>query len=238
VTAWHSQRHAAGIAVKQVQCPSTALRRSLFPAWLWMRDQLSAARLQNSQLEDAVTLKEQELAAAQKDVLAMRLELDDQGALLGEFEGKLARQAADAERTISDLHAQLAAAVAGPQPPRTAGAAEAVDATADLEAQLLEAEAGIRALAAEKVQLLEAYELLEEDTGRLIDEAVAAQQARSAELSLQVEARAALRCCSACTLARCSQWHPCEMMLQAQRHFARGDCLDRCRVAYWAPYQQ
>ena len=42
-------------------------------------------------------------------------------------------------------------------------------------------------LATEKVQLLEAYELLEEDTGRLIDNAVDAEQKRVSELQKELQ---------------------------------------------------
>lgn len=55
---------------------------------------------------------------------------------------------------------------------------------------LAEAEEAVRVLATEKVQLLEAYELLEEDTGRLIDDAVQKQRKRVSELEKDLKARA------------------------------------------------
>lgn len=150
--------------------------------------------MQNAQLADDVTAKDHALAGLQQESQRLRFSLEEQVALLGEFESKLARQTAEAEREIASLRSQLANAPAARGSVARGGAGVAAGSDEEeeyraLETQLIDAEGSVSALAAEKVQLLEAYELLEEDTGRQIDEAVAAQQARNAQIAAQLEVR-------------------------------------------------
>ena len=167
--------------------------------------------MQNARLSDQLLAKEQDSQRVQQDLQATRLELEHQLTLLAELEGKFARQAEESAREVAALTQQLADAMQRrstiARPPDAGATLTSHELTThthvaldnevqELETQLVKAEASIRELAAEKLQLLEVQELTEEDVGRRVDEAVAQQQARTTELSLQVEVRT--RCACAC----------------------------------------
>jgi DNA repair exonuclease SbcCD ATPase subunit len=149
------------------------------------------AHMQNAQLANEVTVKERDAEQLQTELQGMRIELEAQVALHSEFEVKLAQHAQASQQEIQSLRKKLAGMTQTRATAHSMAEAhgESDEVMEELEVQLAEAERGIESLTAEKVQLLEAYELLEEDIGRLIDEAVAKQQSRTAELNLQVEVR-------------------------------------------------
>lgn len=149
--------------------------------------------LQNSQLNGDVAHRLQENERLREELDAVKRELESQIALHFDFEAKLTAQTNASQLEIKHLQDTLAAASKQHTPGSKVGEEnEAI--MHDLEAQLAHAERSMKVLAAEKLQMLEAYELLEEDTGRLIDAAVAKQQKRTTELGLQLEARFSLPC--------------------------------------------
>lgn len=154
--------------------------------------------MQNTQLADEVARREREAEQLQGVTQALRLELEAQVVLHSELDSRLTQQAEALRRELAAVQEQLAAATRkrGASGGR-AGQSEDAEVIAELEGQLTETERSSKVLAAEKVQLLEAYELLEEDTGRLIDKNVAQQQARITELSLQLEVRRSKLCACA-----------------------------------------
>lgn len=105
------------------------------------------------------------------------MELDAQILLLSEIEQRFEQHVAQSSQTIDSLHMQLAQSQpSSGQAPQAATQSDE-DGLALIE-KLAEADQAVKVLAAEKVQLLEAYELLESDTGRLIDDAVKAHQGK------------------------------------------------------------
>jgi hypothetical protein len=151
--------------------------------------------LQNALLEDQLQEKTHTLQQVQDELRDVCSELETQSAVHTELQKKLTEDAAAAKQEIQDLRAQMQQMAMrsrsthdtlGPKTdPNEPG--EILD--ENLEEQLVRAERTINLLAAEKVQLVEAYELLEEDMGRTVDAAMAKQQARLVELTAQIEVR-------------------------------------------------
>lgn len=144
--------------------------------------------MQNSRLVDELHVREQNIRQLREESGNLRVELQEQVALLSEFEVRFRQQSEGAQREIDALRAQLS------QNDVSTGKKSESRNTfrQDGEAQsalLAEAEQAVKVLATEKVQLLEAYELLEEDTGQLIDEAVDKQQKRVSELEQDLKVR-------------------------------------------------
>ena len=133
--------------------------------------------MQNSRLVDEMHVREQSIKQLREESGNLRTELQEQVALLSQFEVRFRQQSEGAQREIDSLRAQLSQndvstgrkSQSRNQPGQDGEASSAL---------LAEAEQAVKVLATEKVQLLEAYELLEEDTGRLIDNAVDAEQKR------------------------------------------------------------
>ena len=135
--------------------------------------------------------KERALAALEEQLRALRLEHDAAATECAQLSAKLAEQSTAAEAEAASLRAQLTEVTTRRR--HSSGGAPAATAmledVGDLEAQLAAAEQGLELAAAEKEQLLEAYEALEEEVGGRIDSALAAQAARSAEVLAQSEVR-------------------------------------------------
>ena len=142
--------------------------------------------MQNSRLVDEMHVREQSIKQLREESGNLRTELQEQVALLSQFEVRFRQQSEGAQREIDSLRAQLSQndvstgrkSQSRNQPGQDGEASSAL---------LAEAEQAVKVLATEKVQLLEAYELLEEDTGRLIDNAVDAEQKRVSELQKELQ---------------------------------------------------
>jgi chromosome segregation ATPase len=144
--------------------------------------------LQNTLLEDQIQEKDRALQQLQDDLNAVSLELKAQTALHAEFEQKVAGEATAAEQEIKSLRDQVEQLAMSKRSTRDQCTINrTLTAPEELEEELDAAERTINLLTAEKNQLLKAYERLEEDTGRMIDEAVAKQQSRVAELVTQIQ---------------------------------------------------
>jgi chromosome segregation ATPase len=153
------------------------------------------ACLQKAQLEDEVARQQHENEQLQSELQAMRAELQAQLDLHAKFESKLASQTEASNLEIKTLHDQVAAAT---RKRDGSLADEREQWIEELEAKLADAERSLKVLAAEKVQLLEAIELLEEDTGRLIDDAVAKHQSRIDKLDQELKVHSTwhlMQCC-------------------------------------------
>lgn len=130
---------------------------------------------------DELQAREQSIRQLREESLNLRVELQEQVALLSEFEIRFRQQSEGAQKEIDTLRAQLSQKDVSNGKKSQSRHFSGQDGEAE-SALLAEAEQAVKVLASEKVQLLEAYELLEEDTGRLIDEAVDKQNKRVREL--------------------------------------------------------
>jgi hypothetical protein len=137
--------------------------------------------MQNSRLVDELHICEQNIRQLREESGNLRVELQEQVALLTEFEVRFRQQDEGAQREIDSLRAQLSQKDVSSGKKGQSCGRSAHDGEVQ-SALLVEAEQAVKVLATEKVQLLEAYELLEQDTGRLIDEALEKQQKRVSEL--------------------------------------------------------
>jgi hypothetical protein len=118
----------------------------------------------------------------------MQADLEEQLALHNDLAVKLDEHHQTAQTEVAALQATLAAHCAGAMTDsRLVGASGCLGA----DTQLSDAEVAVEELAEEKVQLLEAYQLLEEDTGRLIDEAVSQEQMTKQQLANDLKVRSA-----------------------------------------------
>jgi hypothetical protein len=137
--------------------------------------------MQKLRLVDELHVREQNIRQLREESGNLRVELQEQVALLSEFEVRFRQQSENAQQEIDSLRAQLEqkdVSRGNKSPSRNMPGHDG-----EIQSALLvEAEQAVKVLATEKVQLLEAYELLEEDTGRLIDEALENQQKRISEL--------------------------------------------------------
>lgn len=142
--------------------------------------------MQNSRLVDELHVREQSIRQLREDSGNLRIELQEQVALLSQFEVRFRQQSEDAQREIDRVRAQLSQNDVSNGKKSQSWNQPGPDGEAS-SALLAEAEQAVKVLATEKVQLLEAYELLEEDTGRLIDDAVEKEQKRVSELQQDLQ---------------------------------------------------
>ncbi|NJR42158.1 MAG: hypothetical protein HC767_05355 [Akkermansiaceae bacterium] len=147
--------------------------------------------MQNSRLVDELHAREQNIRQLREESRNLRVELQEQVALLSEFEVRFRQQSESAQREIDSLRAQQSQTDLSTGKNNQSRNVPGGDGEAE-SALLAEAEQAVKVLATEKVQLLEAYELLEEDTGRLIDEAVDKQQKQISKLEEELKVRARL----------------------------------------------
>lgn len=125
--------------------------------------------MQKSQLQDDLYLAEQTAAHLKAEEASLRDELSAQMMLLNEFEQRFEKQVEESQKQVDALRLQLAQSRTGNG---LLVGSNSVDNDNSIDEQLAEADKTVKILAAEKIQLLEAYEALELDTGRLIDDAV------------------------------------------------------------------
>lgn len=150
-------------------------------------------------LEDKVATRERTIDELEEQLRSLHREHEASAAERTELQAALVEQSATAHAEAATLRAQLADVTthgrhsSGDAADTSAAVVGDVD---DLEAQLAAAEQGLERAAAEKAQLLEAYEALEEDVGGRIDAALAGQAARTAEALAQSEVRSCLRLCA------------------------------------------
>eukprot|EP00892_Ulva_mutabilis_P008410 jgi/Ulvmu1/5941/UM026_0063.1 len=137
----------------------------------------------NSQLEDNIRIAEHAQHHLKAEETSLREELKSQILLLSEFEQRFEQQVSESTQQIEALRQQLEQTQSRTrQVPVTVGHSD------DTE-QLAETDQTVKILAAEKIQLLEAYELLESDTGRLIDDAVKAHRIQVDDLEQQLKVK-------------------------------------------------
>jgi hypothetical protein len=140
---------------------------------------------------DELHLRDQSNRRLREEANNLRSELKEQVALLSEFEIRFQQQAESAQKEIEALQTQISQREAdvGRISPGKSSTGTGGDAQTAL---LAEADQTVKVLAAEKVQLLEAYELLEQDTGRLIDEAVEKKEQHIVQLEHDLRVRGLL----------------------------------------------
>jgi DNA repair exonuclease SbcCD ATPase subunit len=130
--------------------------------------------MQIHSLEHSLEERDEQIAAQQQQLQDLQSDLEEQLALHDDLAVKLEEQHKSAQQEIEGLKATMA----GHSLKDTVGFAAA----AQDSCQLYNAEQAVEELSAEKVQLLEAYQLLEEDTGRLIDEAASKEASNKQQL--------------------------------------------------------
>lgn len=151
--------------------------------------------MQKTQLQDDLRIAEQSAAHLKAEELSLREELNAQIRILSELEKRFERQVADSHKEMETLQMKLV------QSQKTSGQLCGVssDNEPNIDAQLVEAHKTVNLLTAEKIQLLEAYELLESDTGRLIDDAIRGHRDQVDVLNGQLQV-GLLRVCQASCL--------------------------------------
>lgn len=133
-------------------------------------------------------MAEQAAGHLKAEETSLREELKSQMLLLSEFEKRFEQKVAESTYDREALRLQVAQSqTRNGKAPATASERRLNELSID--DRLADAEKIVKVLGAEKIQLLEAYELLESDTGRLIDDAVAWYRDQLTTSSAQTKAR-------------------------------------------------